>query len=440
MDEKFDNLVKGFLPNQNKYREKIVNLELQIPGLHITADGKDVKEILDSKDFSSFMEQDASKVQVELSLLPNNPDFLDKEKMLTYFDGYSSDVEEYFQYNISVIQQILSSMVDLIPSELNNEGKRIALSCLFFSKEMSNALTRSTNSIRSVLSDNRIDNNLNDLTKLKISRLQKSILVHLFVELNYLVIYTMWCRQHVYDYFYGPEEEKSVKADMIKQITESVVEQISLNFTPQLDRIEKNTTQTVKNTQASIDLNNKIITNQILNSEKNSRELEMIEDKVNKRNRADKRKPLTQEECATILYKQKINYFKKKENYLRHVGMTATKPKLPKDEKTVERTIQRWDQYLSSDGEKGTKPPKGYSRERSRKEFEDWAETLELISYEKWEKEQPIIRRKNKSDGLVATHSPEKEDEENLEEEEDDQETRGQGNLVDRVAHPTKRD
>ena len=40
----------------------------------------------------------------------------------------------------------------------------------------------------------------------------------------------------------------------------------------------------------------------------------------------------------------------------------------------------------------------------------------------------------------MSTHSPEKEDEENLEGEEDDQETRGQGNLVDRVAHKTKRD
>ena len=106
----------------------------------------------------------------------------------------------------------------------------------------------------------------------------------------------------------------------------------------------------------------------------------------------------------------------------------------------VERTIQRWDQYLSTNGEKGTKPPKGYSRERSRKEFDDWAETLEQIAYEKWERKQPIIRRKNMTDGLVSTISPEKEDEENLEEEEDDQGIRGKGNLVTRFAHPRKED
>lgn len=243
----------------------------------------------------------------------------------------------------------------------------------------------------------------------------------------------MWYRQHVYDYYYGPKDKK--------EENEASIMELFTIFKTQLMNIEKNTAQTVKNTQESIKLENKIITNQAINREKNSKELEKIEDKVNKRNRADKRKPLTQEECADILYKYKVKYFKKKEDYLRLVGITATKPKLPKDEKTVERTIQRWDQYLSSEGEKGSKPPKGYSRERSRKEFDDWAETLEQISYEKWEKEQPMIRRKKyKQDGLVSTHSPEKEDEENLEEEEDNQETRGQGNLVDRVAHPTKRD
>ena len=432
MDEKFDKLINGMFPNQNQYREKLLNRELQIPGFHITVDGKDVRDILDSKGFSAFVEQDAARAQIEPNSLLNSPAILDKEKLLTYFNGYPNDVEEYFQFNISIIHQIISSMLDLIPTELNNEGKRIAQCCLDFSKMVSTGLTRVIESIQGFLSNDVKDESLNDLTKLNILRLHKSCLVYGFVELNFTIIYIMWYRQHVYDYYYGPKDKK--------EENEASIMELFTIFKTQLMNIEKNTAQTVKNTQESIKLENKIITNQAINREKNSKELEKIEDKVNKRNRADKRKPLTQEECADILYKYKVKYFKKKEDYLRLVGITATKPKLPKDEKMVERTIQRWDQYLSSEGEKGSKPPKGYSRERSRKEFDDWAETLEQIAYEKWEKEQPIIRHKNKRDGLVSTLSPEKEDEENIEEEEDDQETRRQGNLVDRVAHPTKRD
>ena len=162
------------------------------------------------------------------------------------------------------------------------------------------------------------------------------------------------------------------------------------------------------------------------------RKLEKIEDKVDKKNRADKRKPLTQEECADILFKKKVFYCKKKENYLKRVGITANVQPPPKNAESVKRTIQRWDQYLLSDGEKGTKPAKGYSRVVSKLEFESWAETLELIKYERWEKKQPSIRNIY---GHAVTDS--QEDEEYLEE---DQESRAEEDMVERYTDETEWD
>lgn len=172
----------------------------------------------------------------------------------------------------------------------------------------------------------------------------------------------------------------------------------------------------------------------VVQSDRSIRKLEKIEDKVDKKNRADKRKPLTQEECAELLYQKKVKYCKKKENYLMRVGITATVQPPPKNAESVKRTIQRWDQYLLSNGEKGTKPAKGYSREANKLEFESWAETLELIKYERWEKRQTPIGNIYRQ---TATDTPE--DEEYLEEDEEDQESRAEEDMVDRLTRTSKR-
>lgn len=158
-----------------------------------------------------------------------------------------------------------------------------------------------------------------------------------------------------------------------------------------------------------------------IQSDRSIRKLSKIENKVDKRNKADKRKSLTQEECAVILFKQKGIYFMKRQNYLHRVGITKTKAKFPKNDTMVLRTIQRWDQYLATNGEKGSKPPKGYSREKSQMEFEIWAEDLEKQKYLRWENRQPLIMLKKKKPD---------ETEEALEEE-DDIETRGREDMVE---------
>lgn len=370
MDEKFDKLINGMFPNQNQYREKLLNRELQIPGFHITVDGKDVRDILDSKGFSAFVEQDAARAQIEPNSLLNNPAILDKEKLLTYFNGYPNDVEEYFQFNISIIHQIISSMVDLIPTELNGEEKRIAQSCLDFSKMISIGLTRVIESIQGFLSNDEKDESLNDLTKLNMLRMHKNCLVHGFVELNFTIIYIMWYRQHVYDYFYGPQETKANSASKI------------LNIESKLSNLEKYMEQIAKITEQAF-TEKKTANDSLKGIKENQREIKEL---VKNRNELDAEKTgtLSVEECVVIIGILTKHYVELKRRDCKNVGFPPQTVKMPK-EGTIRRNIEFWDQYQKGNKAKGRKPPrKDYSRNMSKEDFGKWYNKILLDDYNKW--------------------------------------------------------
>ena len=381
MDEKFDKLINGMFPNQNQYREKILNRELQIPGLHITVDGKDVRDILDSKGFSAFVEQDAARAQIEPSSLLNNPAIQDKEKLLTYFNGYSNDVEEYFQFNISIIHQIISSMVDLIPTELNNEEKRIAQCCLDFSKMISIGFTRVIESIQGFLSNDEKDENLNDLTKLNILRMHKSCLVYGSVELNFTIIYIMWYRQHVYDYFYGSIDKKDENADVIKQISNNVLQLLS----PQLNNIKKDIDKIAKDNKKYIKEIKTIKNKQEKTDDKILRKSKTIIQKIENRNKVEHRKKLTQKYCAKIIRKKIELYNEKKEDFLKEHSISKYYREFSVPEtNSIKREIQRWERFLKTNGKDGIKPPANFTRMTSEFEFDAFAERLELEKYNEW--------------------------------------------------------
>ena len=270
----------------------------------------------------------------------------------------------------------------------------------------------------------------------------------ILVFLNMLSIISVLLFQNLSYLFYASKKDHSSTENTLNIIM-SMID----SFDKKINSIAVETQQVnngIKTTNKEFSVLNKK-TDQILNGEENiqreiiiqsdktTRQHTTLLDKINKRNQSEKRKTLTQEECAEMLFKQKQIYYQKRMLYLHRVGRSgAVVPKLPKGEKIVERTIQRWDQYLSTNGEKGTKPPKGYSRERTEAEFVRWAEVFEQIAYEKWEKKQPAIMRKNQiTDGIVENFS--QEDEENLEEVEDDLETRGKRSLADVFDYSRKR-
>ena len=352
-------------------------------------------------------------------------------------DRLVKDDNRKILFVLAFIRRLFIAISDLIPAEFENEddksrGERI--------KDTMNQYSSAFSNLYSLIEE--------DVNKgIEIPLIAKSY----FLDISFALSICFQMYLTTYELFYGSNENKNDSGVLLSTMNQLFGMLSSCQQT--IGSIAANTQETntiVKSSEKNLNTINKkadqLLQGQeetqrkiIVQGDQSSHRLEKVEEKVDKRNRADKRKPLTQEECADLLYKQKVIFCKKKEDYISKVGITSTRVKCPKDETMVLRTIQRWDQYLATDGEKGTKPPKGYSREKSTREFDDWAEVLEQIAYEKWERKQPIIRKRQKNtDGFVPTHHDE--DEENIDEEIDDPETRGAGNLVDRVAHVTKRD
>lgn len=354
------------------------------------------------------------------------------DELLSASEKVINDDINLLKLSLSLTIRILESIIDLIPSKIDNSED----------KDLVNRLVPSIKKGIEYISmcyDSLIEFPRDTYTAFD---------VRILVSFNILSIMSVLLFQNLSYLFYGSKKEHSSTENTLNIIM-SMID----SFDKKINSIAVETQQVnngIKTTNKEFSVLNKK-TDQILNGEENiqreiiiqsdktTRQHTTLLDKINKRNQSEKRKTLTQEECAEMLFKQKQIYYQKRMLYLHRVGRSgAVVPKLPKGEKIVERTIQRWDQYLSTNGEKGTKPPKGYSRERTEAEFVRWAEVFEQIAYEKWEKKQPAIMRKNQiTDGIVENFS--QEDEENLEEVEDDLETRGKRSLADVFDYSRKR-
>ena len=176
-----------------------------------------MKGILESKNLSEFMWEEAAKGQLH-DFKINKPSSLDKEQILNCINDLSSDVDEYFQYSIAIIHQIITSTVNLIPAELNEEEKRIAKHCLDYSDLLSTQLIPYKNTIHRILSDDVKNEKLNDSTKLKTLKAQRASIVLIFNEVNYVILIAIWFRQHVYEYYYGPKENKAKNEALLVEL------------------------------------------------------------------------------------------------------------------------------------------------------------------------------------------------------------------------------
>ena len=82
-----------------------------------------------------------------------------------------------------------------------------------------------------------------------------------------------------------------------------------------------------------------------------------LNDKIDQKEKAAARRPsLSQEEAARIILRVK------------------RKDETDKNVKSMMRTIQNWERFLRTEGNKGTKPPRGYSRDYTVDRFKFWAE------------------------------------------------------------------
>ena len=384
MDEKFDKLIDEMVSEHNLYLEKFFRSGLQIPGLLFSYGGKDMKGILESKNLSEFMWEEAAKGQLH-DFKINKPSSLDKEQILKFFNDISSDVDEYFQHSIDIIHQIITSTVDLIPSELNEEEKRIAKHYLDCSELLSTPLIFYKNNIHRFLSDDAQNENLSDSTRLKAQRVK---LLQLFNELNYATLIAIWFRQHVYEYYYGPKENKANNASKI------------LNYfallESRLSNIEKNTEQTIKTTEQAF--TEKKTANESLKKIKENQE--EIKELVKNRNELDAEKmgTLSVEECVIIIGLIEKKYVGMKRSDCKSVGIPTETVKMKK-EGTIRRNIEFWDQYQNGNKAKGRKPPKkDYSRNMSKEDFGKWYNAVLLDDYNKW-------KARNRIDLLSGRHT-----------------------------------
>lgn len=375
MDKKYNNLINEMFSEHYRYLEKIVRRQLQIPGVHISFDGKDLKDILASNDLSSFMWEESAKGQLHHDWMYNKPSFPDKEQLLNNYNGYSNDVDEYFLYNITIIHQIIISTVDLIPSELNDEEKSIAQYCLDFSNILSSTLITHKNLIHRILMDDDAKNKeLNDSTILRILKVQKGNLVQGFNELSYLILSATWFRQLIYEYYYGPKENQANSA--------SIIMNFFALFESKLSNIEKNTEQTAKTTEQAF--TEKKTANESLKKIKENQE--EIKELVINRNEIDAEKTgtLSVEECVFIIGVIEKKYVELKQRDCIFVGIPPETVK-KKTEGTIRRNIEFWDQYQNGNKAKGRKPPrKDYSRNMDKETFGKWYNEIMLNKYNKW--------------------------------------------------------
>lgn len=371
MNKRLKKILREATSSTVTYAEKFVRQDASIPGL--TIDGKDIKSLLDSKDFESFLREDACHISFDETGLSNKV-FSEQEKevIISHFAGYSKDVKEYFNFNLAVIKKLISSINRMIPSDLHKDEIDVADKIKDSVQKMSYAVS---------LYDDCIQNKLLVLFEQEKETIgARSIsaknhhgfrLMKVMIDLNLLSMRIPLLHQIVYDYFYGPEEEKSEKADMIKQITENVVEQMSLKFTPQFDRIEKNTTQAVNNTKESIELENKIITNQVTDKEENSLEHATIQEEMNKKQRLERTKPLKLTTCLDAI---KEVYSDPKYNYPQQFQLHPY---------AIRNQLSDWNQYLITGGLNGQAPlPKfDFYRHTDKETFKKWVRDVFFPDY-----------------------------------------------------------
>jgi len=108
--------------------------------------------------------------------------------------------------------------------------------------------------------------------------------------------------------------------------------------------------------------------------------------KIDKFVEMNKYPQLTQKTCAGIIWKIRIKYARQAQDRIDGVfNRIIKKPKVATVE-SIEREIQRWEQFLNADEteRKGTPPPRDYSRSKKLYAFVEWAKEVEHEKFLNW--------------------------------------------------------
>lgn len=329
MNKRLKKILREATSSTVTYAEKFVRQDASIPGL--TIDGKDIKSFLDSKGFEYFLREDAYHISFDETVLSNKVfSEQEKEAIISHFAGYSKDVKEYFNFNLAVIKKLISSINRMIPSNLQEDEIDVADKIKDSVQKMSYAVS---------LYDDCIQNKLLILfeqEKETIGARSISAKIHhgfllmkVMIDLNLLSMRIPLLHQIVYDFFYGPEEEKSIKNDMINQIVDGVSASL-FSILTSLNRIEeqtvKTTEQALKDSEITRNMLNELKDNQIVMNNK-------IDDvNVSIKNRNDEDEP------GEIPLKSRVDII---EAAIKHNA-----PNMIIDRESISRKLRDWDKKI----------------------------------------------------------------------------------------------
>lgn len=328
-----------------------------------TIDGKDFREVYNSKDILSFCKEDVFKMQMNNAL---DKTVMSKEKLYDLYKDFPEDVNRRLKFVVSNTKKITSSIKDLIPVELDEKDRENANQI----RNISLVLAAGVDVCKTI-----IEHMLDKYPKDKEGQtLIRYAIVKALVDLNYFSMTGIYLHQEAYEYFYGPKDKKEETADMINQIKDAVYASLA----PSLDSIKNETKQAVNHSKNNAKALESIAKNQKHTDDRIIRKGNKIIETV-KKTKKESRCELTQMDCARIIAEERRNTYKAKKHILIALKMsteTIDKDKDP-DEENLVRTIERWDT-----GE--TKPPVGYSRRISEYEFKEWVKKREKLKLDRW--------------------------------------------------------
>ncbi len=270
-----------------------------------------------------------------------------KEAMTKMLDSYAEKTAFENKKNISVVNEALQSINNLIPPKIDDSDKDV-VECI---KDSSSLIQMAVGSIDATIHDTLAD--IKEQIEIEYGA-KKSTLIDSFdpgcfgleqspAWSGFTAKSSELLQKRANSYFNGPTQGKAENADSIKEFF--------LLFMERFENIETSLGQVVKNME-------KIQTSQAMIKEKQK----TLEGLIKRRNDADKPKPLQRNTCVMIIGQ-----------HLKERYKLSVKPG------SIEKMLFRWDKAI----ERGEKiPVAGYDTARNNNisYFSDWVK-VEFIQY-----------------------------------------------------------
>ena len=359
MDERLDKIIIDMFPQIKAFNERFIKLGASIQN-SATLDGKVLKDVLDSKSITAFLLKDFRKLQFSKQMNRSDLTFF-ATGLNGFSERYSSMTKDYYHYNVLNARTIILSIKDLIPSKLNKKHKKISRYIIAASDILLEELNILDNIIQDAMNDNCqkvLESKRQDMpVAAGLLEIKRSALIHALVGVNFLTMTSIHFHRFVHEFFYGPDDKKKENEEMLRNFCSSF-----FSFESKLSSIENYTKAIDKKTDDL--LKEEEETQRMIDAQGNqaSSKLEVIEDKVDKKDRAGRTKPLKLTTCLEAIrevYDDPIyGYYSE---FDLHVF-------------AIRNMLSNWNQYLNTDGKKGKPPlPKfDFYRHTDKDTFKKW--------------------------------------------------------------------